>query len=259
VIRVALTDYTDKNGDNFTVKEGEKVILDVFKANDAVYKAAEKAGIEPKEEDFVGHKFGATDSFADYQPKHIADVGVTAMIKVFAQMKNARRGNDTQGRVKRVRLDASAEGYTNYMAPMRIQRISKQVELLDDGKSAKEIYTHKLLKPETETFLTAQWDEMVPFPNTWKIRFDGFGPSDYDGDVNGVPQKFGKLREPEIADDRPPYYQPRGASHTGGTFADVACTCSTPAHNAKAMVPAKAVKPTEQQPILSNGCGMGGK
>jgi hypothetical protein len=236
-----------------------------FKANETVYKAAEKEGKEPKEEDFLGHKFTATDNFADYQPKHIADMGVTAMIKIFAQMKNARRGNDTQGRVKRVKLDASAEGYTNYMAPMRIQRISKQVELLKSAKIdeevariAENIYTGKLMKPETETFLTAEWDEMVPFPNTWKIRFDGFGKSNYDADVNGVFQKFGKLREPEIPDDAPPYYQPRGASHTGGTFADVACACSTPGHKNEA-VPAKTVTPAEQEPTVSTGCGMGGK
>ena len=87
------------------------------------------------------------------------------MIKIFAQMRNARRGHDAQGRVKKVKLDASAEGYTNYMAPMRIQRISKQVDMLKDPKLAEEIYTSKVLKPETETFLTAEWDEMVPFPN----------------------------------------------------------------------------------------------
>jgi hypothetical protein len=36
----------------------------------------------------------------------------------------------------------------------------------NDPKLAEQIYTDKLLKPETETFLTAEWDEMVPFPNS---------------------------------------------------------------------------------------------
>lgn len=88
------------------------------------------------------------------------------MIKMVARMKNARRGHDAQGRVKKVRLDASAEGYTNYMAPMRIQAIAQKVDLLDDKTLAEEIYTSKLLKPEIETYLTAEWNEMVPFPNS---------------------------------------------------------------------------------------------
>jgi len=112
------------------------------------------------------------------------------MIKVFAQMRNARRGHDTQGRLKRVKLDASAEGYTNYMAPMRIQRISKEVELLKQQEIAaaekagrepdltrfEDIYTKDILRPATETFLTAEWDEMVPFPNSKPRPFPSLCP-----------------------------------------------------------------------------------
>lgn len=29
-----------------------------------------------------------------------------------------------------------------------------------------DIYTDKILRPATDTFLTAEWDEMVPFPNS---------------------------------------------------------------------------------------------
>jgi hypothetical protein len=137
-----------------------------FKANQAIYKVAADAGKKPDESDFIAYKFGITDGFADYHPKQIANVGVTAMMKIFAQMRNVRRGHHVQGRLKRVKLDASAEGYTNYMAPMRIQRIQKQVEMLGDETLAQEIYTKDLLKPETDTYLTAEWDEMVPFPNS---------------------------------------------------------------------------------------------
>jgi hypothetical protein len=122
--------------------------------------------VEPNEFDFLTHKSSATDHFAEYQPKRIADLAVTAMIKMFAQMRDARRGHDAQGRVKKVRLDASAEGYTNYMAPMRIQAIAQKVDLLEDKTLAEQIYTSKLLKPEIDTYLTAEWDEMVPFPNS---------------------------------------------------------------------------------------------
>jgi len=194
IVRVART---QKTYGTRTVDQGRTVILDIvsfhnavsrsltyhvslqFKANEAIYKAA-KPGAELDDTLFLDHKFSFTDTFADYHPKHVADLGVTAMIKIFAQMKNARRGHDTQGRLKRVRLDASSEGYTNYMAPMRIQRISKEVELLKqkeieraekdggtpDLKQFEGVYTDRILRPATETFLTAEWDEMVPFPNS---------------------------------------------------------------------------------------------
>jgi hypothetical protein len=32
-----------------------------------------------------------------------------------------------------------------------------------------DIYTDKILRPATDTFLTAEWDEMVPFPNSKSI------------------------------------------------------------------------------------------
>jgi len=70
------------------------------------------------------------------------------------------------------------------------------------------------------------------------------------------------LREPEIYDDAPPYYQPRGASHTGGTFADLACAC--PGVNSTAKTEGKEgaslqmpQMPAEHEPTLSTGCGMG--
>lgn len=98
-----------------------------------------------------------TDQYADYNPKNIAVLSLVAMIKTVAQMKNARRGHDTQGRVKKVRLDSSNEGYSNYMAPMRMQRIARQSNDTDT-------YTNKILRPETDTYLTPEWDEFVPFP-----------------------------------------------------------------------------------------------
>lgn len=92
-------------------------------------------------------------------------MGLTAMIKFIAQMKDARRGHDTQGRVKKVNLDSSAEGYLNFMAPMRMQRIAQQAKLVG-GEDAEKVYTNGILRPATDTFLTAEWDEMVPFPNS---------------------------------------------------------------------------------------------
>ena len=206
-----------------------------------------------------------TDKFASYHPKHIAALSLTAMIKTLAQMKNLRRSHHDQGHLKKIKLDASYEGYSNYMAPMRVRWIKEKVKTLEEGDPNKGIFTENVLKPEAVTYLTPTWDEMVPFPMTWKIRFDGFGKSDYSSDVNGVNCPFGKLRQPEIDDDAPPYYQPRGASHTGGTFAEVACVCG--AHDVsgtakkaedKDGAAALATKtPAEREPTFSSGCGIG--
>ncbi len=93
------------------------------------------------------------------------------MIKTIAQMKNPRRGHDAQGRLKEVNIDASAEGYSNFMAPMRMTRISRQVDMIKENTD--DIYTDKILRPATDTFLTAEWDEMIPFPNS-KLSFSFF-------------------------------------------------------------------------------------
>ena len=192
--------------------------------------AARAGGSTPKDTDFLNHTSSVTERFADYNPKKLAAMSVTAMIKTIAQMKNARWGHDAQGRLKKVNLDSSAEGYSNFMAPMRISSISCQVEMLkkDADKETREkletIHNDRVLRPATDTYLTTEWDEFVPFPCTWKIRFDGFGKSNYGKD-------FGTLKQAKIPEDAlavPPWYQPQGASHYGGSFADVACVCNTP-------------------------------
>jgi hypothetical protein len=197
------------------------------------------------------------------------------MVKFIAQMKNPRRGHDAQGRLKRVRIDPTTEGYFNFMAPMRVRSIEEKVKQLPDDDKNKKIFTDDILKPDTDIYLTPTWDEMVPFPMTWKIRFDGFGKSDYDnGDI-----PFGKLRSTqELPDDAPPFYQPQGPSHVGGTFAGVVCICAAAQAAASArpdQLPKADGKPikheshcpchfhseTEKRGLqtskLSTGCGLG--
>lgn len=144
------------------------------------------------------------------------------MIQTIAQMRNPRRGHDAQGRLKRVRIDKSTEGYSNFVAPMYMEKIEHLADK-NPGEWEK-LFTKKVLKPETETYLTAEWDEMVPFPNTWKIRFSGFGRSDYTSKDKSNTNPCGMLKQVELSPDvlaAPPYYQPQGPSHFGGTFAVV--------------------------------------
>jgi len=268
VIRTARETQTFGSGpSSWSVKEGETIICDIYQANVKALEIAKATGTTPSDADFLNHKSSVTEQFADYDPKDLAAMSVTAMIKTIAQMKNARRGHDAQGHLKKVKIDSSDEGYSNFMAPMRIQRISRQVEMILGAE--KEIYTDAILRPAVDTYLTAEWDEMVPFPYTWKIRFDGFGRSDYSDE--GKP--FGKLHVQKIDADAlaaPPFYQPQGPSHFGGSFADVACVCNAPGmpcdcKNAAARkekqyeAAEKAQKPmqTDYESSISRGCGMG--
>ncbi len=101
----------------------------------------------------------------------------------------------------------------------------------------------------------------------WKIRYDGFGRSNYSDTIKGVSQPYGKLRLPVIPDDAPPFYQPQGASHTGGTFADISCACTaagvvpllqkTGDGKEEVKLQKVGVDAAEREPTLSTGCGMG--
>jgi hypothetical protein len=153
------------------------------------------------------------------------------MIKFIAQMKNPRRGHDTQGRLKRVHLDQTTEGYANYMAPMRVQRIKEQESQRGEKASKLNVMTHQILNPEFDTYLTPNWDEFVPCPMTWKIRFDGFGESNYKDHTGNL---YGRVKTgPTLPDYLPPWYQPQGASTVGGAFADIVCICAEAEAGAK--------------------------
>lgn len=142
------------------------------------------------------------------------------MIKVLAQTKNLRRGHATQGKLKKIHIDETEEGYANFMAPRRMQYIRQRVKDVmenaesrikkakkelaseeadsekakakgkdaqdaaakkvtaakqtlsqeeaykQDAEELKTILDAKVLQPETETYLTPEWDEMVPFPSS---------------------------------------------------------------------------------------------
>lgn len=92
-------------------------------------------------------------------------MSLAAMVRTVALMRNPRRGHDAQGKLKRVKFDSSAEGYSNYMAPMRMQRIAQQTAMTD--RDTHKVYDDsKILRPAVDTYLTPEWDEFVPFPNS---------------------------------------------------------------------------------------------
>ncbi|KAL9094108.1 MAG: hypothetical protein Q9165_003523 [Trypethelium subeluteriae] len=263
ILRTAIKDYPPdpQQSPYLEVKEGQMVILNIQKATVEAEKAKQANEIE-----FLALQTSFAGKFGAYQPRRFTVLALTSMVKFIAQMKNPRRGHDAQGRLKKISLHWTAEGYSNFMAPMRIDRIAEQVKQLPSNDPDKNIFTMEVLKPETDTYLTPSWDEMVPFPMTWKIRFDGFGKSDYSTDSDPS-NPYGKLKSAWLPDDAPPWYQPQGVSHIGGSFADVACACANPETNHSCLnpgqkshedgaEPAQSRVPTAalREPTFSAGC-----
>ena len=141
-----------------------------------------------------------------FNPKDISLHGLTAMIKIMAQMKNLRRGHTSQGQVKKIQIDQTYEGYANFMAEGRMQMIASDAEhaqsrlqflrdnkkdmtkeeletfdadeklLLQQIEDAPKIFNTKILNPKADTYLTAEWDEMIPFPTSKPQKCLIFGP-----------------------------------------------------------------------------------
>lgn len=290
IVRKALKkcDFTTSTGEKWSILEHEIVYLDIVRislsssaslslslssrptilrmtslANSSQWQANKDAISAKKEIPFQSLAVHSSipEDFTVYHPNHLSDHGLASMIRLVAQMRNARRGHDTQGYVKKVRLDQTPEGYANFMAPMRMAHIAAQVRA-DKSHSPSTVYSPRVLRPGTDTYMTPTWDEMVPFPTTWKIRFDGFGASDYSS-PDGKP--FGKLAAFKLPDDAPPFYQPQSLSHSGGSFADCLCatgTCQCSAkHDEQGTKDGhdKSAPPTDvaaRMPTLSAGCGL---
>ncbi|KAL4727914.1 hypothetical protein ACLX1H_004611 [Fusarium chlamydosporum] len=198
--------------ERMTLAKGTVVVCDINKAE------RNNTSESADERQELNYCSSFAEAFSEYHPKHVAATGLVTMVKVLAQLKNLRRGHDTQGVSKKVSIDASSVSYANYMAPMRRKEIELKVNEAREKKklSTEEleaIFPSEIRKPATATYLTTEWDEMVPFPTTWKLRFDGYGISDYSKNNYEVLKVF------KVPDDIQPFYQPNGPSHIGGSFA----------------------------------------
>ncbi|KAM0425375.1 hypothetical protein ACHAPT_009432 [Fusarium lateritium] len=222
IIRKATVDFPIKESDGKEkiIAKDSTVVCDINEAE-----KADRDGTTD-ETDYLSYCSSFSEAFfIKYHPKHVAALSLVTMVKVLAQLKNLRRGHDTQGMNKKVNIDPSYENYSNYMAPMRMKEIQAKVAELekDASKKGKEelsrLFNKKTMKPAVATYLTAEWDEMIPFPTTWKLRFDGYGISDYSKD------DFSVLRVYKLRDDIQPMYQPKGPSDVGGSFATPVCVC----------------------------------
>ena len=253
------------------IKKGETVILNLSKAI-AECEAKARTSSSPDESQklqFLTSQLSIADRYGVFSPRRVATLSLTSMVTFVAQMRNPRRGHDAQGRLKRIRLETIPEGYANYMAPMRVSWIKEQAKRAGDisTEEREKIFSDDMLRPEADTYLTPTWDEFVPFPMTWKIRFDGFGKSDYSVKVEktGKVNPYGRVKTtPTLPDFCPPWYQPQGPSTVGGTFADVVCVCADDQGDCPCNVHSRKKQKLEEAksgvaPVqLSTGCGLGG-
>ncbi|KAH7029662.1 uncharacterized protein B0I36DRAFT_364173 [Microdochium trichocladiopsis] len=209
--------------DDVHIDEGQPVVLDLTAAEEHASNAEAKKFLR------MAFQFRIADKFNAFLPQGLASLSLTSMIKFIAQMQNPRRGHAAQGKLKRVRLDSTPEGYANYMAPMRVAWIGQQGKTLKKKEQDKS-FNEDMLWPEVHTYLTPTWDQFVAFPMTWKIRFDVFGASDYatyDKDTKQMLEPYGVVKyAAPLPDYLPPWYQPVGPSSVGGSFVTVACTCA---------------------------------
>ena len=85
--------------------------------------------------------------------------------------------------------------------------------------------------------------------SAWKLRFDGYGESNYD---------FSTLYKNQIPDAL--LYEPQGVSHVGGSFADTICVCNIPDKECKCKDAAStdAAKTTPSAAAGKTGAGHGG-
>ncbi|KAL9069626.1 MAG: hypothetical protein Q9161_005425 [Pseudevernia consocians] len=119
-------------------------------------------------EDYLTCGSSLSEGLVDFKAKEIAVLGLTAMIKVLAQVNNLRRGHDTQGKLKKINIDQTYEGDANSMAPEGMEKIRCMVEKAN-SKAGKKVFDERILKPRTETYLTPKWDKMVLFPTSTHI------------------------------------------------------------------------------------------
>ena len=131
-----------------------------------------------------------------FNPKDLAIEGVTALLTVAAQLKDLRRSHTNQGQLKTIQIDQSSEGYANFISPGRMNQIAYdatnakaeyEAELKKEAgltaaqkkdnaavkefkekrvQDAAKVWSPKILKPANETYLSPEWDEMVPFPSS---------------------------------------------------------------------------------------------
>lgn len=116
------------NDDDQTLEKGQTIICDIYEAMRAL---TDSQLSDTENYCHLNYVSSLSSGLVHFNPKEIGLHGLTAMIKVMAQMKNLRRGHTSQGHLKRIKIDQTYEGYANFMAPGRMDMIASDVKLAE--------------------------------------------------------------------------------------------------------------------------------
>jgi len=214
-------------GSEFEFHKGDTVIIDIHAAEAQRHKfcdnplCIETLNLNKELQDYLSFCSGFSHDALSLEAKYIPVIGLSSVFKVLGQMKWLRQGHDSQGRLKVVNNSPSYKNIANRMAPRDIKEIlpklrAKAEEENDKHKGDKDYIAESFdTQPESSTYLTPEWDETLPFPNTMKVRFNGYGEGVWIYGDNSD-QSHGIMT----------LYAPEGPSHTGGTWAIAKCPCA---------------------------------
>ncbi|KAF3937371.1 hypothetical protein ABW19_dt0205244 [Dactylella cylindrospora] len=227
VLRQVVTDVPFKvPGSDFEFRNGDTVVVDVHTAEgyrnefcDDPF-CIEKLHTHKDLDEYLAYAGGFSRDILKFEVKNIPIIGLAVMFKVMGQMNLLRQGHDSQGRLKSINNSPSYGNLANRIAPKDLKL--KMVDLrkrAQDEKNANKgnpsyIFESFDTQPESYTYLTPEWDETMPFPNTMKVRFNGYGEGVWMyGDNSEQSHGIGSL------------WTPQGPSHTGGVWAAKKCPC----------------------------------
>ncbi|KAF3903067.1 hypothetical protein ABW21_db0201283 [Orbilia brochopaga] len=203
-------------GSSFQFQDGDTVIVDIYSAegyrNDFCDDpfCIEKMHTHKDLDEYLAYSSGFSRDILNLEAQKIPVVGLGTMFKVMGQMKLLRQGHDSQGRLKAVNNSPSYGNLANRLAPSKFRVALGQLQERARKENTGESFD---TQPESYTYMTPEWDETMPFPNTMKVRFNGYGKGVWIfGDNSDQSHSIMTL------------YAPQGASHTGGTWGNK-CPC----------------------------------
>ncbi|KAK6343416.1 hypothetical protein TWF730_011005 [Orbilia blumenaviensis] len=216
--RVLSKDSFTVKGSSFEFHNGDTVLIDIHTAESNRHSfcdhpfCIEKLHTHNDVKTYLSYTGGFSEDILSLSAKHIPIVGLAAMFKTLGRMKYLRQGHDSQGRLKSVNNNPSYGHLANRMAPKVFKANMAKLKVRARETGGKESFD---TAPESYTYLTPEWDETMPFPNTMKIRFNGYGKGVWIYGDNSD-QSHGIIS----------LWAPQGPSHTGGSWAPK-CACAS--------------------------------
>ncbi|KAK6346772.1 hypothetical protein TWF696_006881 [Orbilia brochopaga] len=203
-------------GSKFQFQDGDTVIVDIYSAEGYRHDfcddpfCIEKMHTHKDLDEYLAYSSSFSRDILSFEAQKIPVVGLGVMFKVMGQMKFLRQGHDSQGRLKAVNNSPSYGNLANRLAPSKFRAALASLRERARKENTGESFD---TQPESYTYMTPEWDETMPFPNTMKVRFNGYGKGVWIyGDNSDQSHSIMTL------------YSPQGASHTAGTWGN-RCPC----------------------------------